>query len=132
MRVPLLADIPLQKSMSRFMLLQEGRKRYPAAAHRPFLLYLNRLLRTDSTAATEKGHGVSYIHKVAYCTALSEIVRKCRTTVFAAIAKGHGKGKLLSVLGVQKIKKICTELEDSKSFKCKRVWGTGASGEVRA
>lgn len=54
----------------------------------------------------------------------------CSTTVFAAIAKGHGKGKLLSILGVQKIKKICTELEDSKSFQCKRVWGTGASGKV--
>lgn len=63
---------------------------------------------------------------------MSEKVLACRTTVFAAVAKGHGKGKLLSVLGVQKIKKICTELEDNKSFQCKRVWGTGASGTVRA
>lgn len=61
---------------------------------------------------------------------LSDSSWACSTTVFAAIAKGHGKGKLLSILGVQKIKKICTALEDSNSFQCKRVWGTGASGKV--
>lgn len=51
--------------------------------------------------------------------------------MFAAVNKGHGKGKLANVLGVRKIKEICAELEEGNSFLCSHVWGTGAYGKVR-
>lgn len=50
--------------------------------------------------------------------------------MFAAVIKGRGKGQLATVLGARKIKDLCAELEQNNSFTCKKVWATGACGEV--
>lgn len=51
--------------------------------------------------------------------------------MFGAKVKGHGKAKLLSILGMQRMKQICDELGEGGEFKCKKVFGTGAIGTVR-
>ena len=51
--------------------------------------------------------------------------------MFAAMLKGRGKVKVLSALGVQRIKQICAELDQGGDFKCDKVHGTGATGTVR-
>eukprot|EP00892_Ulva_mutabilis_P011013 jgi/Ulvmu1/8284/UM041_0096.1 len=50
--------------------------------------------------------------------------------MFAAVAKGHGKGQLATILGARKIKNMCDELEQNNSFACKKVWATGACGQL--
>lgn len=51
--------------------------------------------------------------------------------MFAAIVKGRGKAKVLSALGVPRMKEICAELDAGGDFKCDKVFGTGAVGTVR-
>jgi hypothetical protein len=50
--------------------------------------------------------------------------------MFAAVTKGMGKGKILGVLGVRRMKQICAELDQGGDFKCERIFGTGATGKV--
>lgn len=52
--------------------------------------------------------------------------------MFAAVTKGHGKGKIIGMLGVKRMKQICDELDQGGDFKCDKIFGTGASGTVRA
>lgn len=46
------------------------------------------------------------------------------------VPAGHGRAREL--LGVQKLKLMCKSLEDDGTFRCRHVWGTGASGHVRS